>query len=319
MTAEPGTAATAGATPGRSRRSGASGARQRFLLASMALIGVLIMLYPPIASWFSAVDELRVVDAYGASIADVDDPERQRLLAAAETYNDTLVSGLIIDPFSSTTRQGTPKIDADALDYLEQLRVAPDATMAVIDIPAIGVTLPVFHGATDEVLRKGVGHLYGSSLPIGGVGSHAVLTGHSGLPESVLFTELHRLERGDEFTIAVLGETLHYRVHATDVIEPTEIEQLGTVAGRDLVTLVTCTPIGVNSHRLIVQAERVEAPPEAVESVTERTVPFPWWVLVAMPLVGGWAVLGVLALRRPRDARATRPPLAGAEGTAPPS
>lgn len=300
MTADPGITEAAGTTSGRSRRSGAFGAGQRFILASMALIGVLVMMYPTVASWFSAVDEIRVVQEYGATVTEVPDAQRDQMLANAKTYNDTLVSGLIIDPFSSTSHQGTPKIDDDARNYLTQLAVNPEDAVAVVSIPAIDVTLPIFHGATDAILRKGVGHLYGSSLPIGGPGTHAVLTGHSGLPESVLFTDLHKLKIGDEFTITVLGETHYYRIYATDTIEPTEIGGLGVVAGRDLVTLVTCTPIGVNSHRFIVQAERIPAPAEGTTSNVEPTVPFPWWILVVGPLVVGWATYGIIALRAAR-------------------
>lgn len=154
--------------------------------------------------------------------------------------------------------------------------------MARLRIPTIGASLPVFHGTSDETLERGVGHLQGSALPVGGAGTNSVLTGHSGIPQSRLFTDLHDLVAGDVVTVEVVGETLTYRVERIATVLPTETDLLQPVPGADLLTLVTCTPIGVNTHRLLVQAHRVDEAdlPAAVIVAGAAGAGFPWWGLV---------------------------------------
>ncbi len=168
------------------------------------------------------------------------------------------------------------------LGYLDQLRLGTSDTMARLRIPTIGASLPVFHGTSDETLERGVGHLQGSALPVGGAGTNSVLTGHSGIPQSRLFTDLHDLVVGDVVTVEVVGETLTYQVDRIATVLPTETDLLQPVPGADLLTLVTCTPIGVNTHRLLVQAHRVDeaALPAAVVVAGAAGAGFPWWGLV---------------------------------------
>jgi len=172
--------------------------------------------------------------------------------------------------------------DGPGLDYLDQLRLGTSDTMARLRIPTIGASLPVFHGTSDEMLERGVGHLQGSALPVGGAGTNSVLTGHSGIPQSRLFTDLHDLVVGDVVTVEVVGETLTYQVDRIATVLPTETDLLQPVPGADLLTLVTCTPIGVNTHRLLVQAHRVDEAdlPAAVIVAGAAGAGFPWWGLV---------------------------------------
>jgi sortase A len=149
--------------------------------------------------------------------------------------------------------------------YEDLLNVGNDGVMAVLTIPSIGVRLPVYHDVTDQTMSKGCGHLRGTSLPVGGKSTHAVLFGHRGLPDAKLFTDLDRLKNGDLFTLSVLGKELHYRVISQKVVRPDETDDLKIREGRDLVTLVTCTPYGINTHRLLVCGERAE---EGMEDFT---------------------------------------------------
>jgi sortase A len=145
-------------------------------------------------------------------------------------------------------------------EYEALLNVGNDGVMGVLTIPAIGVRLPIYHGVTDRTMSKGCGHLQGTSLPVGGDGTHAVLFGHRGLPDAKLFTDLDRVKEGDRFTVSVLGKELWYRVISRKVILPDETGDLAVRSGRDLVTLVTCTPYGINTHRLLVCGERTDGP-----------------------------------------------------------
>src|SRR5699024_511690 len=136
-------------------------------------------------------------------------------------------------------------------DYLNTLHDNDSGVVGEVSYPELGISLPIYHGTSDEVLRQGIGHLYGSSLPVGGASTHSVMTSHSGLINASLFTDLPQAQVGDVFTVSVLGETLYYEVRNLDTVLPHETEGLGVVEGEDWTTLVTCTPIGVNSHRLL--------------------------------------------------------------------
>lgn len=160
---------------------------------------------------------------------------------------------------------------ADDPEYEGLLNIGGDEMMGYVDIPSIGVSLPIYHYTTDDVLSKGVGHLYGTSLPVGGENTHSVITGHRGLPSSKLFTDLDKVKVGDVFSIYVLGEELDYQVDQIDIVLPDEISSLSIEPGKDLVTLVTCTPYGVNTHRLLVRGHRIEKKDAAVQSVNRST------------------------------------------------
>ncbi len=269
-------------------------------------MGVAVMMYPPTASWFDLIRTNTVVEGYAQAVDAVGRQVLDASFASAQEYNQHEVTGLLIDPFGDDA--GKPGVDEEAHRYLSQLALDPDGVIARVRIPAIAVDLPVFHGSTPEVLDRGLGHLYGSSLPVGGAGSHAVLTGHSGMPGSTLLTDLDRLRPGDEVDVDVLGRSLRYRVVSSEVVRPTDIAHLGVERGHDLVSLVTCTPIGINTHRLVVRAERVpdSEAPEVVAPLL-AALPPPWWLAVIAPAVAGWLLVAGRALRWGRRARRSRP------------
>lgn len=177
---------------------------------------------------------------------------------------------------------GAGKSSNGKLDYNAILRTDESGLMARLRIPAIDVDLPVYHGTSDATLLQGAGHLEGTSLPVGGPGTRSVITAHRGLANATMFTNLDRVKIGDTFTIEVFGKVLAYKVRETKVVEPTETESLRSVPGKDLVTLVTCTPLGINTHRILVTAERIEPTPAkdlANAHATSDLPRFPWWAV----------------------------------------
>ncbi|WP_229663314.1 class C sortase [Microbacterium album] len=268
--------------------------------------GVCVLTYPTAGNWFTDLAHGSEVSGYVSHVEGTPTDELADQLDDARAYNANLPAGPLRDPYILNASGEAVSLEEDRADYLGQLALAPGSPMARIRIPSIRADLPIFHGTDDDVLRKGVGHLHGSALPVGGEGTHSVLTGHSGLPEATLFTRLHELTEGDLFYIDVAGERLAYRVDRIVTVEPNDGEELRQTAGRDYVTLLTCTPIGVNSHRLLVRGERIDddSAEAAISSLpSEPASPgFPWWTLA---LAGGAAVSGTIAWpRRPKPAPA---------------
>lgn len=251
-----------------------------FWVALLALAGVLIMLYPSAAAWYSQYQQSRLIVSVEEAVVQGPPSALEEELARARDYNDALTGGAIVASGSNVpTADGTA---GGGFDYSSLLRATPDGVMGRLRIEAIDLDLPIYHGTSDDTLEKGVGHLEGTALPIGGDSTHAVLTAHRGLPTAELFTRLDRVAVDDTFTIEVFGEVLVYRVVGTQVVQPNQTQALEPQYGRDLVTLVTCTPLGVNSHRILVTGERVT--PTPVEDL-ERAgaapdIPgFPWWAV----------------------------------------
>lgn len=294
------------------RRDARERTRRRFslsatIVATMLLAGVGTVTYPTAANWFSDRAHATEVSGYVQDVQDLGESALQKILEDAEQYNEDLQSGPLRDPFV-LDEAGRSKDFKDGWDdYVSQLDFGTEAPMARIRIPEIGVDLPIYHGTDEAVLDKGVGHLYGTSLPVGGSGTHAVLSGHSGIPGSELFTRVNQLQNDDLIYIDVAGETLTYKVDQILTVEPDDASNLRQVAGHDYVTLLTCTPIGVNSHRLLVRAERV--PDTAASSEAARVAPnatdpgFPWWALWS-----GATLLGCIALAWPRRTKASSNP-----------
>lgn len=220
---------------------------------------------------------------YSDAINEAPPEELAAEVERAQQYNRDLASGVgIIDPFSvDVAQQNGFGVGQDSL-YQDLLSGAPGEVMARLNIPSIDVDLPVFHGTSEETLGRGVGHLEGTALPVGGEGTHSVLTGLRGLHSAELFTHLDELGEGDVFSIEVFGENRTYEVTRTQVVEPDETESLYPEAGRDLVTLVTCTPLGLNTHRILVTAERTFEESEAPEFSPWEPfeLPMPWWALI---------------------------------------
>ncbi|MCG7415047.1 class C sortase [Microbacterium aurum] len=284
----------------RSRRAGRIAVSVLLQVVAMAGIGLLV--YPDAADWFARRDHNAEISGYVDNVEQTVSGERGALLDAAYAYNDQLQPGPLTDPYlaqSDPTQSETAVYQA----YEQLLSVSGSDAIGTLSYPAVGITLPIYHGTSDETLGRGVGHLYGSSMPVGGPSTHAVLTSHSGLPQAKLFTPLLGAKVGDTFWISVLGEDHYYRVQSTETVLPGETESLAIVPGQDLVTLFTCAPIGVNSHRFMVHAVRIADPPADAEQVIAGdglTAGFPWW---AVWFVGGSLVVAVILFAPPRRKR----------------
>ena len=230
---------------------------KRWLLAAACGIAALgLMLYPLVGELLSEKYHSDIETAYTAAIEDTDDAELTVQREAAQQYNAMLSGATITEGGAS----------APPLAYAEQLTVG--GVMACVDIPKINVYLPVQHGTDADTLERAVGHVVGTSLPVGGSSTHAVLSAHSGLASSKLFSDIDQLAAGDTFYIHVLGEALAYKVDAINTVLPTDTSLLQIADGKDLVTLVTCTPFGVNTHRLLVRGHRVPYVPEQEATAT---------------------------------------------------
>ena len=216
------------------------------------IVGGCIFLYPNVSNYFAEKNQTEAIREYSEAVSNFDQEKIDEELQKAQTYNENLSGEPVHDPFVEGSGYAMPK------NYKEVLNIAEDGVMAYVEIPKISVYLPIYHGTSSEVLEKGVGHIESTSLPIGGISTHSVLTGHTGLPSAELFTRLDELVEGDIFYIHILNEVLTYKVYEIKVILPDEISELQITSGKDYVTLVTCTPYGVNSHRLLVKAERTE-------------------------------------------------------------
>jgi len=223
------------------------------LLLLVFILGLAILLYPAISdAWNARVQSKAIVD-YESALANLTQEDYTAYFEAADQYNEALrsVSYPLMYYDRINEMEGVPK-------YNEVLNVQGNGIFGYIDIDAIGVELPIYHGTSDNVLNVAVGHIEGTSVPSGGNHTHTVLSAHRGLPSAKLFTDLDKIEVGDSFTITILDKVLTYEVHEIEIVLPTEVESLYVQENQDLCTLVTCTPYGINTHRLLVHAHRVE-------------------------------------------------------------
>ncbi|WP_082698032.1 class C sortase [Arthrobacter sp. EpRS71] len=283
----------------RSFRAGWSA--QRIIIVVVAILGVGVMLYPTAAAWFSDRVHATEISGYVDSVENLSPSAQKTLLDEARQFNKELPSGPLRDPYSLNEQGEKTVIGAGSEAYKKILDVGPGGMMGRISIPSIHSDLPIFHGTDDETLSKGAGHLFGSGLPVGGTGTHSVLTAHSGFVNATLFDDLDQVREGDVFSVTVLGETFYYKVNQIKTVLPEETDDLRKVQDKDYVTLVTCTPTGVNSHRLLVRGERVDAPAAGSSQIlpSQALDPgFPWWALALV----GTAVLMVV-VTRPRKIR----------------
>ena len=248
------------------------------------------MLYPAVSSIINAKNQSQVIDGYVEKVESFSDGRIESLWKQAVQYNKKLKNSTVVmtDPFDEEAVKITSQ------EYEDTLNIDETGLMAFIDISKIGVHLPIYHGTGESVLAKAVGHLQGTSFPIGGKDTHSVLSAHTGLAKAKLFTDLDELAIGDTFYITVLDEVMTYKIYDIEIVEPEDISSLKIEDGKDLCTLVTCTPYGVNSHRLLVHGERIptlgEAEPEPM--TTLQTVVFAWEYL----LIGGVLFLGAMVL-----------------------
>ena len=221
--------------------------RTAILLTLGFLVGICILLYPAISDYWNSKTQSRAIVDYESVLKDMDKEDYAAIFNTANAYNQALAE------------LGNPLINHTQIPgYTEALRISESNMMGYLKIERIGVELPIYHGTSDEVLNKGVGHLEGSSLPVGGENTHCVMSAHRGLPSAKLFTDLDRMEKGDTFQIVVLDQVLTYQVDQIKVIEPNDISDLQIIPGGDYCTLFTCTPYGINTHRLLVRGVRIE-------------------------------------------------------------
>ena len=270
---------------------------KRWLLAAACgAVALGLLLYPLIGELMNEKYHSDVETTYTAAIADTNDAELTAQRQAAQQYNAMLANATISEGGAS----------APPLAYAEQLTVG--GVMAYVDIPPIGVYLPVQHGTGAETLEKSVGHVVGTSLPVGGSSTHAVLSAHSGMASSKLFSDIDQLEKGDTFYIHVLGEVLAYEADNINTVLPTDTSLLQIEDGKDLVTLVTCTPFGINTHRLLVRGHRVPYTPEqGATAAAEKPAASSWTqhYLIGLSIgLGAAAVVGggYFLVRRKRHA-----------------
>ena len=265
--------------------------RERFLTwlpLVLVLVGVAVLLYPVMATQHNNDEQQRLAKMYTATVNSAGPDTVAKERASAETYNNNLESAPILDPWLESQRPDTPQYQA----YLHEMDIDP--VMARIVIPSIHVSLPIYHGTDSRTLAEGVGHLFGTSLPVGGPSTHSVLTGHTGLSTATMFDNLNQLKKGDVFYVSSLGQTLKYEVNDITVVKPEETDSLRKVPGRDLVTLITCTPYGVNSHRLLVTGERVPMDPTAAAAEEAKALPAPMQTWMKAIIVAVVIILAVV-------------------------
>lgn len=215
------------------------------VLVFMAGLGLLI--YPSFANWWNSLHQAKVIMDYADTVAELDQEDYDRILNAAKKYNKNLAKTGIL---------WTMNKDQKA-EYKRQLSVDKSGVMGYISIPKIHIKLPIYHGVAEKVLQTSIGHIEGSSLPIGGKSSHCIVSGHRGLPSAKLFSDIDRLKEGDVWTMTILNETVTYEVDKIWIVEPNDLSKLSIEKGKDYCTLVTCTPYGVNTHRLLVRGHRI--------------------------------------------------------------
>lgn len=227
--------------------------RSNIILVLLLLIGLSLILYPSVSDYWNSFHQSRAIANYAEAVADIDNEQYEALWQSAVKYNENLAEiGVQWEPTEE-------QLEA----YRRELDVTGTGVMGYIEIQKINCFLPIYHSTEESVLQIAIGHIEGSSLPVGGESTHCVLSGHRGLPSARLFTDIDQLGEGDTFVLRTLDETLTYQVDQIRIVLPYELDDLQIQPGRDLCTLVTCTPYGVNTHRLLVRGHRVENAPEA--------------------------------------------------------
>lgn len=217
------------------------------ILIVVFFVGLSVLLYPTVSDYWNSLHQSRAIATYSDAVEEMDTSDYERMWAEADAYNKKLYE----------SGHGLGLAEDEKEEYESILDVSGTGIMSYIEIPSIKCSLPIYHGTDEAVLQIAVGHIEGSSLPVGGVNTHCVLSGHRGLPSAKLFSDLDKLEEGDLFMIRTLDQTLTYEVDQIRIVLPEEIDDLKIVDGEDLCTLVTCTPYGINTHRLLVRGHRV--------------------------------------------------------------
>lgn len=273
------------------------------LMGILLLAGLTVLFYPAISNWYNAQYQIQAVVEYNDTVAQLTDTAIAQELARAKEYNEALTGGGITDPFIPGGGAQLPEDYTAILD-------AGSGVMGTLEIPKIDVNLPIYHGTGTQVLEKGVGHMEMTAFPIGGEGNHSVLTGHTALPTATLFSGLNKLEVGDGFYIKIYNQIMAYRVDNIVVVEPSNTRPLMPEPGKDYVSLVTCTPYAVNSHRLLVRGVRIfYTESDLANGAGQNVTPEGWKIDFALLAAAGGLVvvvavfMVVIVRRRQREKR----------------
>ncbi len=242
------------------------------VLVIILLAGVGILLYPSVSDWWNSMHATRAIAGYVTAVEDMSGQEKEAILEEARAYNTRLPNGV---NFTLTEEQRA--------EYNSLLDITGTGIMGYVQISAIGVNLPIYHSVDESVLQIAIGHIPGSSLPVGGERTHAILSGHRGLPSAKLFSDLDQMVEGDTFTVNIMDQTTTYMVDQIRIVLPEETDELAIRDGRDYCTLVTCTPYGINTHRMLVRGRRIDNIAGEVVVVAEA-VRIPTYVVI--PAVG---------------------------------
>ena len=262
------------------------------ILVLLLLIGLSLLLYPSFSDYWNSFHQTRAIVSYIERVANIDNTEYDAILASAREYNRALDNGEFRWFLT----------DEEKEVYNSELNVEDNGSMGYITIDKLHTLLPIYHGTNESVLQTAIGHIEWTSLPVGGEGTHTVLSGHRGLPSARLFTDLDRMVLGDKFILSVLNEVLTYEVDQIRVVEPMDLTELQIVPGKDYCTLVTCTPYGINTHRLLVRGRRVETEIAAAQvriiSEARQIDPEKVAPVIAFPIL---LILLLLFAHKPKD------------------
>ncbi len=267
------------------------------ILLFILLAGAGLIAYPTFADWWNSFHQSRAVASYAEEVSNMNAEEYEKIIRIAEAYNKKLADSGILWTLNEEQEK----------EYEEQLNIGSSGIMGYISIPKIDVMLPIYHGIDEAVLQVAIGHIPGSSLPVGGTSSHCVISGHRGLPSARLFTDIDKLVMGDLFTITVLNQTLTYEVDQIRTVEPTDLSDLQIENGKDYLTLVTCTPYGINTHRLLVRGHRTKNADGDAAVIADALQIEPVYIapFVAVPililLVIGMFIMTGIQSRKKRD------------------
>lgn len=260
-----------GEEKGRKKR-GKGSSISTIILVVILLAGVAILAYPSLSDWWNSMHATKAIAGYVTAVEELSAQDKEDIINAAREYNETLSNGV---DFELT--------EEELAEYDDILDITGTGIMGYVQISSIGVNLPIYHSVEEEILQIAVGHIPGSSFPVGGERTHAVLSGHRGLPSAKLFSDLDKVVEGDIFTVNVLDSTITYMVDQIRIVLPEDVDELAIQAGRDYCTLVTCTPYGINSHRMLVRGKRIENVAGEVVVVAEA-VRIPTYIVI--PAVG---------------------------------
>lgn len=261
-----------------------------FILVMIMLTGISLLLYPAVSNWWNKFHQTRAIASYTEAVTELENRDYEEIRRCAREYNRKLLE----------KKDRWKPLEEDDKEYEEILNPEENGIMGYVEIPVIGVSLPIYHGTDEAILQIAAGHIRGSSFPTGGESTHCVISGHSGLPSARLFTELEKVKEGEIFYLKVLDETLAYEVDQIRVVEPEDFSLLEIEAGKDFCTLVTCTPYGINTHRLLVRGTRIETPDRKLlpeENAEKNNLPLVALVTVVSVLLAG-LILGLTKMRK---------------------